>query len=223
MSSYTHFEFTFMTIKFSLHLINFTPGSSFYHALNLSYQRHQHNYSFLLPYNRKQFQNNNIMTKNHARQTRVIPLGVLLVQIKSPYFKVTWNSYSVNTDKLFVSFAFNLQRWLEITSFIITYNIYLVSKSNAQSKYSQQKSIYTCPCHPVPFLLPWWQFSRQVMSNSCNTMDCCLPGSSVYGIFQAILEQVAISFPGNLPDSGTEPTSPALQVISYVAGGFFTN
>ena len=33
------------------------------------------------------------------------------------------------------------------------------------------------------------------MSNSCNPMDCSLPGSSIHGIFQArILEWVAISF-----------------------------
>ena len=43
-------------------------------------------------------------------------------------------------------------------------------------------------------------------------MDCSLPGSSVHGIFQArVLEWVAISFPGNLPDPGIEPRSPALQ------------
>ena len=41
----------------------------------------------------------------------------------------------------------------------------------------------------------WWWFSRQVVSNSCDPMDCSLPGSSVHGIFQArILEWVAISF-----------------------------
>ena len=28
----------------------------------------------------------------------------------------------------------------------------------------------------------------------CNPMDCILPGSSVHGIFQAILEWVAISY-----------------------------
>ena len=38
-------------------------------------------------------------------------------------------------------------------------------------------------------------FSCQVMSDSCNHMDCSLPGSSVHGILQArILEWVAISF-----------------------------
>ena len=35
----------------------------------------------------------------------------------------------------------------------------------------------------------WWWFSRQVMSDSCDPMDCSLLGSSVHGILQArILE-----------------------------------
>ena len=37
-------------------------------------------------------------------------------------------------------------------------------------------------------------------------------GQSVHGILQArILEWVAISFPGDLPNPGIEPGSPALQ------------
>ena len=37
--------------------------------------------------------------------------------------------------------------------------------------------------------------SHSVMSNSCDPIDCSLPGSSVYGILQArILEWVTISF-----------------------------
>ena len=49
----------------------------------------------------------------------------------------------------------------------------------------------------------------------CNPRDCSPPGSSVHGILQArILEWVAISFPGDLPDPGMEPRSPALQVDS---------
>ena len=41
-------------------------------------------------------------------------------------------------------------------------------------------------------------------------MDWGLPGSSVHGIFQArILEWVVICSPGDLPDTGIEPTSPA--------------
>ena len=54
-------------------------------------------------------------------------------------------------------------------------------------------------------------------------MDCSLPGSSVNGISQArILEWVAFPSPGDLPDPGIEPVSPALQVgsslLSYLGG-----
>ena len=47
----------------------------------------------------------------------------------------------------------------------------------------------------------------------CDPVDCSLPGSSVHGIFQAIvLEWGAISFSrGDLPDPGIEPRSPALE------------
>ena len=41
----------------------------------------------------------------------------------------------------------------------------------------------------------WWWFSQQVVSASCDPVDCSPPGSSVNGIFRArILEWVAISF-----------------------------
>ena len=46
-------------------------------------------------------------------------------------------------------------------------------------------------------------------------MNYSLPGSSVHAISQArILEQVAISFAGNLPYPGIELESPAFQVDS---------
>ena len=45
----------------------------------------------------------------------------------------------------------------------------------------------------------------------CDPVNCSLPGFSVHGVFQArVLEWVAISFSGNLPDPGMEPASPAL-------------
>ena len=51
----------------------------------------------------------------------------------------------------------------------------------------------------------------------CDPIDCSPPGPSIHGILQArILEWVAIPSPGDLPDPGIEPKSPAL------AGGFFT-
>ena len=49
----------------------------------------------------------------------------------------------------------------------------------------------------------------------CDPMDCSLPGSPFHGIFQArILEWVAISPPGYVPDPGIEPGSLALPVDS---------
>ena len=43
-------------------------------------------------------------------------------------------------------------------------------------------------------------------------MECSPPGSSVHRILQArLLDWVAISFPGDLPDPGIEQGSPALQ------------
>ena len=46
-------------------------------------------------------------------------------------------------------------------------------------------------------------------------MDCSPPDSSVHGILQVrILEWVAIPSPGDLPDPGIEPGSPALQADS---------
>ena len=46
----------------------------------------------------------------------------------------------------------------------------------------------------------------------CDPVHCSLPGSSIHEILQArILEWVAISFSGDLPDPGIEPGSPALQ------------
>ena len=51
-------------------------------------------------------------------------------------------------------------------------------------------------------------------------MHCSPPGSSAIGIFQArILEWVAIPTPGDLPDPGFKPTSPATPAF---AGRFFT-
>ena len=48
-------------------------------------------------------------------------------------------------------------------------------------------------------------------------MDCSPPGSSIHGISQArILEWVAISSLGRLPDPGIEPKSPALQADSLL-------
>ena len=54
------------------------------------------------------------------------------------------------------------------------------------------------------------------MSDSlCDPMDCSPPGSSAHGILQArILEWVGIPSPGDLPDTGMEPGSPAMRADS---------
>ena len=63
--------------------------------------------------------------------------------------------------------------------------------------------------------------SKVKVAQSCpilrDPMDYSPPGSSVHGIFQArILEWVAIPSPGDLPNPGIEPRSPALQADSLL-------
>ena len=58
--------------------------------------------------------------------------------------------------------------------------------------------------------------SESEVTQSCpslfDPMDCSLSGSSVHGIFQArVLQWIAVSSPGDLPDPGIEPGSLALQ------------
>ena len=54
----------------------------------------------------------------------------------------------------------------------------------------------------------------------CDPIDHSLPGSSVHGILQGrILEWVAISPQGHIPDPGIKPISPASPAL---AGRFFT-
>ena len=76
--------------------------------------------------------------------------------------------------------------------------------------------------HPDPdlehsFHLSEYQFeseseAAQSCPTLCDPMDCSLSGSSVNGIFQArVLEWIAFPSPGDLPDPGIEPGSPALQ------------
>ena len=58
----------------------------------------------------------------------------------------------------------------------------------------------------------------QLCLTLCDLMDCGPPGSSVHGIPQArILEWVAMPLPGDLPNPGIEPGSPALQVDSLLS------
>ena len=68
-----------------------------------------------------------------------------------------------------------------------------------------------------PGLLRAWLWSVPVCSvtQSHLTVNCSLPGSSVHGILLArILEWVAMPFSRDLPDSGVEPVSYAVQADS---------
>ena len=53
----------------------------------------------------------------------------------------------------------------------------------------------------------------QLCPTLCNPMGCSPPGSSVHILQERILEWVA-PLPGDLPNLGMEPRSPALQVDS---------
>ena len=54
------------------------------------------------------------------------------------------------------------------------------------------------------------------MSNSCNPVDCSPPGSSVHGFSrQEYWSGLPFPSPGDLPDPGIEPRSPALQADSF--------
>ena len=57
----------------------------------------------------------------------------------------------------------------------------------------EEKKLYTYIYTPTS-IYTWW-YNHQVVSDSCNPMDCNLPDSSLHGISQSrILEWVAISF-----------------------------
>ena len=51
------------------------------------------------------------------------------------------------------------------------------------------------------------------LSSSLQPFGLILPSSSVHGIFQARLEWVAMPPPGDLPNLGIEPASPASPAL----------
>ena len=52
----------------------------------------------------------------------------------------------------------------------------------------------------------------QSCATLCDPVDCSPPGSSIHGILQAgMLDGLPFPSPGDLPDPGIEPRSPALQ------------
>ena len=93
-------------------------------------------------------------------------------------------------------FQARVLEWVAIASLCTLYQFSNFNKENVHR--SIYIYIYTL-CFPIMYhclsrKLHWW-FSRYVISDSCDPMDCSLLGSSVRGIFQArVLEWIAISF-----------------------------
>ena len=57
-----------------------------------------------------------------------------------------------------------------------------------------------------------WSEVAQSCPTLCDPMDCSPPGSLVHGIFrQEYCSGLPFPVPGDLPNPGTEPGSPALQ------------
>ena len=82
------------------------------------------------------------------------------------------------------------------------------------------------PSHSPQNTLLFWDGGSVYNSSPtvCNPMNCSMPGSSVHGISQArILEWVAISSPGDLPNPGIKPRSLTLQAVACIWSRFFTN
>ena len=74
--------------------------------------------------------------------------------------------------------------------------------------------IFSCENQIPPFSS--FKYIQVSVAQSCPTlfdpMDCSPTGTSVHGILQArILDGLSFPSPGDLPDLGIEPTSPALQ------------
>ena len=107
------------------------------------------------------------------------------------------------------------------------------SPSSVPPSATRELTLFTFSPLPFVLLLFWfggfifWTFHylcdvcAQLRVTLCDPMDRSPPGSSVRGILQArILEQVAISSPGNLPGPGIKPTS---LVSPALAGVFCTS
>ena len=68
------------------------------------------------------------------------------------------------------------------------------------------------PWGSIQMCLSYRMVSCSVVSNFCDPVDSSTPSSSVHSVLQArIMKWVAISFSGDLPDSGTEPRPPELK------------
>ena len=89
----------------------------------------------------------------------------------------------------------------------IIFNIFLMPHPSSLCQVQVFIFSHTAAAALVQSLSHVWPF--------CHPTDCSLPASSIHRISQArILEWVAISFFGGLPNTQIEPASPALLVAS---------
>jgi len=101
--------------------------------------------------------------------------------------------------------------------FILTFRFLRIGKGCCFSILSRLRIEQTAG--PALVLMPVQMGSAQLMysevtrscPNLCDPVDCSPQGSSVHGIFQAIvLEWIAFPSPGDLSKPGIKPGSPAL-------------
>ena len=67
------------------------------------------------------------------------------------------------------------------------------------------------------FYLHWWWFSRSVVSDSCDLMDCSSPGNSFHGILQTRIQEWGSHslLQGIFPTQGSNPGIPHWGLIPY--------
>ena len=99
---------------------------------------------------------------------------------------------------------------------IPTTGIFPVTVGGTRQNYRKSQSGLARDCeHPELYLIGMCAKSLQSHSILCNPTECSPPGSSVHGILQTrTLGWLPFPSPGDLPDPGIEPRSPALQADS---------
>ena len=114
------------------------------------------------------------------------PLTTQMDSLPQPLSFISWvtsNGFKISTKNSYL--YTNSSRWQKFKCHFIW------SKSNYiswKNKNCQQRR-GDCPASW------WWWFSHELMSSSCNPMDCSQSGSSIHKIFQErILRWVAISY-----------------------------
>ena len=104
--------------------------------------------------------------------------------------------------------SIHFSSWKAQPTSLLPFFIFPLVPVLAASIHDSQKPTPGSAWDPVGLVSQWYP-------TLCDPMDCRPPGSSVRELSHVrILEWVAISYPGDLPDIGIEPRSPALQVDS---------